>query len=252
MKDLFNALDTWNATDRPAAIARVVDLDGSGPRLPGAAMAVTADQDVRGSVSGGCVEGAVVIEALDVIEADAHRVVSFGYSDDEAFAVGLTCGGTIHLFLERFEPGEWYTPLKADIAAERAVALATVIDGPGAGNKLLVRADDTVIGTLGTEGLDRVVERDARGELAAGRSGLRHYGEHGEAREDVVSVFVAPHSGEDRHDGALVPAIFPTATSCRSSPARRTTPSTSCPTPCWRRNSLPEARPPAFPSSESR
>ena len=190
MKDLFNALDTWNATGRAAAIARVVDLDGSGPRLPGAAMAVTADQDVRGSVSGGCVEGAVVVEALDVIEADAHRVVSFGYSDDEAFAVGLTCGGTIHLFLERFEPGEWYAPLKADIAAERAVALATVIDGPGAGNKLLVRADDTVIGTLGTEGLDRVVERDARGELAAGRSGLRHYGEHGEAREDVVAVFV--------------------------------------------------------------
>ena len=190
MKDLFNALDTWNATGRSAAIARVVDLDGSGPRLPGAAMAVTVDQDVRGSVSGGCVEGAVVVEALDVIDADNHRVVSFGYSDDEAFAVGLTCGGTIHLFLERFEPGDWYGPLKADIAAERAVALATVIDGPGVGNKLLVRADDTVIGTLGSEGLDRVVERDARGELAAGRSGLRHYGEHGEAREDVISVFV--------------------------------------------------------------
>ncbi|MEO0495588.1 MAG: XdhC family protein, partial [Actinomycetota bacterium] len=141
MKDLFNALDTWHRVGHEAAIARVVDLDGSGPRLPGAAMAVNLEQDVRGSVSGGCVEGAVVIEALDVIDADAHRVVTFGYSDDEAFAVGLTCGGTIHLFLERFEPGEWYTPLKADIAAERAVALATVIDGPGAGNKLLVRAD---------------------------------------------------------------------------------------------------------------
>ena len=190
MRDLFNALDTWHGSGRDAAIARVVDLDGSGPRLPGAAMAVNLDQDVRGSVSGGCVEGAVVIEALDVIEADAHRVVTFGYSDDEAFAVGLTCGGTIHLFLERFEPGDWYGPLKADIAAERAVALATVIDGPGVGNKLLVRADDTVIGTLGTEGLDRVAERDARGELAAGRSGLRHYGEHGEAREDVVAVFI--------------------------------------------------------------
>ena len=153
-------------------------------------MAVNLDQDVRGSVSGGCVEGAVVIEALDVMEADARRVVTFGYSDDEAFAVGLTCGGTIHLFLERFEPGDWYAPLKADITAGRAVALATVIEGPGAGNKLLVRADDSVIGTLGHENLDRVVERDARGELSAGRSGLRHYGEHGEAREDVVAVFI--------------------------------------------------------------
>ena len=100
MKDLFNALDTWHGSGCDAAIARVVDLDGSGPRLPGAAMAVNLDQDVRGSVSGGCVEGAVVVEALDVMEADAHRVVTFGYSDDEAFAVGLTCGGTIHLFIE--------------------------------------------------------------------------------------------------------------------------------------------------------
>jgi len=68
VKDLFNALDTWHGSGRDAAIARVVDLDGSGPRLPGAAMAVNLDQDVRGSVSGGCVEGAVVVEALDVME----------------------------------------------------------------------------------------------------------------------------------------------------------------------------------------
>lgn len=194
VKELFAALDRWHGADLSAAVARVVDLDGSGPRLPGAAMAVNLDQDVRGSVSGGCVEGAVVIEALDVIESDAHRVVTFGYSDDEAFAVGLTCGGTIHLFIERFDPGEWYSPLTADVAAERAVALATVIEGPNAGAKLLVRTDresgPLTIGTLGDEALDRVVERDARGELAAGQSGLRHYGEHGEARESVVSVFV--------------------------------------------------------------
>lgn len=194
VKELFNPLDRWVGSATPAAIARVVDLDGSGPRLPGAAMAVTVDQDVRGSVSGGCVEGAVVIEALLVIENNAHRVVTFGYSDDEAFAVGLTCGGTIHLFIETFDPADWYAPLKADISAERAVALATVIEGPNAGRKLLVRTDEAsgplTIGTLGDEGLDRVIERDARGELAAGQSGLRHYGEHGEARENVVSVFI--------------------------------------------------------------
>lgn len=194
MKELFSALDRWRSRELAAAVARVVDLDGSGPRLPGAAMAVNADQDVRGSVSGGCVEGAVVIEALEVIESDAHRVVSFGYSDDEAFAVGLTCGGTIHLFIERFDPGVWYEQLKADVTAERSVALATVIEGPNTGAKLLIRTDAAsgplTIGTLGDGGLDRVVERDARGELAAGQSGLRHYGEHGEARESVVSVFV--------------------------------------------------------------
>ncbi len=72
-----------------------------GPRGPGAAMAVNEDGEVAGSVSGGCVEGAVVAEALAVLAGEAEpRVVTFGYSDDEAFSVGLTCGGTIHLFLE--------------------------------------------------------------------------------------------------------------------------------------------------------
>jgi xanthine dehydrogenase accessory factor len=85
-------------------VARVVDVDGSGPRGPGAAMAVTEDSEVSGSVSGGCVEGAVVIEALEVLETGDRRMVTFGYSDDEAFAVGLTCGGTIHLFIE---PLDW-------------------------------------------------------------------------------------------------------------------------------------------------
>jgi xanthine dehydrogenase accessory factor len=67
-------------------------------------MAVTEDGEVAGSVSGGCVEGAVVLEALEVLESNDRRLVSFGYSDDEAFAVGLTCGGTIHLFIE---PLDW-------------------------------------------------------------------------------------------------------------------------------------------------
>ncbi len=195
MRELLDDLDRWTEAGVDVAIARVVDLEGSGPRLPGAAMAVSAESDVRGSVSGGCVEGAVVIEALDILETDSHRIVTFGYSDDEAFAVGLTCGGTIHLFLERFDPAPegWYAQLRADFGAQVPVALATIIDGPGAGAKLLVRAvpdGPATLGTLGDTDLDRVVERDARGELAAGRSGIRHYGEHGEAREGVVSVFI--------------------------------------------------------------
>ena len=104
MKELLDDLDRWRTAGTRVAIARVVDLEGSGPRLPGAAMAVTEHGDVAGSVSGGCVEGAVVVEALDVLETGARRMVTFGYSDDEAFAVGLTCGGTIHLFVE---PLDW-------------------------------------------------------------------------------------------------------------------------------------------------
>lgn len=104
MKDLLDDLDRWQANGKAVALARVIDLDGSGPRLPGAAMAVNEDGEVAGSVSGGCVEGAVVTEALEVITTGERRSISFGYSDDEAFAVGLTCGGTIHLFIE---PLDW-------------------------------------------------------------------------------------------------------------------------------------------------
>jgi xanthine dehydrogenase accessory factor len=101
MRELFADLDRWRAQGRRVALARVVDVEGSGPRLPGAAMAVNEDGEVAGSVSGGCVEGAVVLEAQRILAGEAEpRIVTFGYSDDEAFAVGLTCGGTIHLFIE--------------------------------------------------------------------------------------------------------------------------------------------------------
>lgn len=101
--ELFTDVDRWRAAGRPVALARVVDLDGSGPRLPGAALAVNGDGEVAGSVSGGCIEGAVVTAALEVLASGEPRLVTFGYSDDEAFAVGLTCGGTVHLFIEPFD-----------------------------------------------------------------------------------------------------------------------------------------------------
>ncbi len=103
MIEILSDLDRWRDAGRRAVVARVVDIEGSGPRLPGAAMAVNEDGEVAGSVSGGCVEGAVVQEALDILETGDRRLVTFGYSDDQAYAVGLTCGGTVHLFLEPFD-----------------------------------------------------------------------------------------------------------------------------------------------------
>ena len=101
MKDLLDDIDRWLAAGKRVAVARVVDIQGSGPRDAGAAMAVNEDGEVAGSVSGGCVEGAVVGEALGILDGDGTpRLVTFGYSDDEAFSVGLTCGGIIHLFIE--------------------------------------------------------------------------------------------------------------------------------------------------------
>ncbi|MFM9119577.1 MAG: XdhC family protein, partial [Acidimicrobiaceae bacterium] len=101
MREILSDIDRWRTQKKRIAVARVVDIEGSGPRDPGAAMAVNEDGEVCGSVSGGCVEGAVVAEALEILHSNnPGRLVKFGYSDDEAFAVGLTCGGTIHLFIQ--------------------------------------------------------------------------------------------------------------------------------------------------------
>ena len=101
MREILDDVERMRANGKRVAIARVVNIEGSGPRDPGAAMAVSEDGEVAGPVSGGCVEGAVVTEALGILQGDGTpRLVTFGYSDDDAFAVGLTCGGTIHLFIE--------------------------------------------------------------------------------------------------------------------------------------------------------
>jgi xanthine dehydrogenase accessory factor len=105
MIEVLADIERWQKAGKRVAIARVVGLEGSGPRDAGATMVVNEDGEVAGSVSGGCVEGAVVGEALAVLRGERPRgVVTFGYSDDDAFAVGLTCGGTIHLFVE---PLDW-------------------------------------------------------------------------------------------------------------------------------------------------
>ena len=104
MKEILEDIDRWKKAEKKIALARVVKVEGSGPRDPGATMAVNEDGEVAGSVSGGCVEGAVVTDALDILSSGERKVVTFGYSDDEAYAVGLTCGGTIHLYIE---PLDW-------------------------------------------------------------------------------------------------------------------------------------------------
>ncbi|HET9091626.1 MAG TPA: XdhC family protein [Acidimicrobiales bacterium] len=104
MKEILADLDRFFEAGERVALARVVGVEGSGPRDPGAAMAVSESGEVAGSVSGGCVEGAVVTEALEVLQDGTPRLRTFGYSDDEAFAVGLTCGGTLHILIE---PLDW-------------------------------------------------------------------------------------------------------------------------------------------------
>src|SRR4249919_1285999 len=133
LKEVLTDIKRWQGAGQTAAIARVVDVIGSSPRETGAAMAVSEAGEVAGSVSGGCVEGAVVEASLEILGGEREPgVITFGYSDEDAFAVGLTCGGTIHLFVEPVDQnvdGGIYAAMGAAIDASEPVALVTVVDG---------------------------------------------------------------------------------------------------------------------------
>ena len=190
MRNVLDDLTRWHHHGIPAAVGRVIAVDGSSPRQPGAALAVDAFGQIIGSVSGGCVEAAVVQAAEVSILDGARGVHSFGYSDDESFGVGLTCGGTVHVYVEPFDWPDVAVELNDSLHGGNPVALITVVDGPFVGAKALVRADGTVSGGIGGPDLTRTVRRDALGELTVGRSVMRRYGCAGEAQCDDVTVFV--------------------------------------------------------------
>src|SRR3954468_16353998 len=161
MKEVLDDIERWRPNGPRGAVARVVALEGSAPRDPGAAMAVNDAGEVAGSVSGGCVEGAVVTEALALLEGNrTGQICTFGYSDDDAFAAGLTRGGTIHLFLEELD---WWGRFDRGATAskeEAPIPVATFVVGPNTGRSFVVEHGDAPDGTLGDPDLDRVVGRD--------------------------------------------------------------------------------------------
>ncbi len=182
MLDIAGELSGWLAEGRRFAVATVVSVGGSAPRGPGAALAVDADGTAIGSVSGGCVEGAVYDLCVRALQDGTAVVERFGYSDEDAFAVGLTCGGVIDVLV---------APAGGDPAVRAAVeaaanggtaALVRVVRGPAGllGRSLAVRADGTWEGGLGgaTE-LDRTAAAEARALLDAGRTGTVEVAEDG-------------------------------------------------------------------------
>ena len=192
MRDLLPELTRWYDGGTRFALATVVGVRGSAPRQPGASMAVSSGGEVIGSVSGGCVEGAVYELATEVLATGEPVLQTYGISDDEAFAVGLTCGGILDILVRPVDATTTPTfPAAAQaIAAQEPLAIATVIDGEATAAAQVVVWRDRVDGTLGAEGLDVAVVDDARGMLAQGQTGVRHYGPHGERRQDEVAVFI--------------------------------------------------------------
>jgi xanthine dehydrogenase accessory factor len=226
MREIVKDIVAWREAGKRFALAKVVGIEGSSPREIGATMAVNEDGVVSGSVSGGCVEGAVVAEALAALGArepvlasvgvldrkvdlvGCARTLSYGYSDDEAFAVGLTCGGTLLILIDP-EPPEFLEDLIDLVTTGRPHVVATVfassdeageeigeyfssmnqgMELPGVGSSMLIKEDGSTVGSVGNPDLDRVVRRDALGALASGRATRRHYGRRGQSRAQEIGV----------------------------------------------------------------
>jgi xanthine dehydrogenase accessory factor len=165
-------------------------------------MVVGPDGAVSGSVSGGCVEGALYETATEVAQTGTPRLERYGISDDDAFAVGLTCGGIIDVFVESVSRTSFpeLDAVAGDIDAHRPVAVATVIAHPDAlwvGRRLVVRPD-AVAGSLGSSRADAAVTDDGRGLLALGRSEVRKYGPDGQRLGDGMEVFVSCYAPRPR------------------------------------------------------
>lgn len=183
MLDLLDDITTWQRCGREVALATLVGVRGSAPRDPGAALAVTNSGELAGSVSGGCVEAALVDEAAEVLRGAPARLVEYGISDADAQAVGLTCGGRLRIFVERLAP-DFAAAVSQEGLNDRLLALAVRLNGADAGARLCVFSERT-IGTLGNVNLDRAVIAEARATISSTLPETRSYGLDGEPIGEV-------------------------------------------------------------------
>jgi xanthine dehydrogenase accessory factor len=182
----------WLGEGRRVVAALLIEIVGSAPLHPGAMMLVAEDGAIEGSITGGCVEAAVVGEAKAIFDGAPARVVTYGISDELAGSVGLTCGGTVRVFVHELsgEAAEIELRARGEVAAGRPVGIATLLDGPRAGGKLAL-IDGEPVGDLGgTELLGHSVARDLEGMLRHGRSTVRRYGSDGATLGAEVAVHI--------------------------------------------------------------
>jgi len=153
MRDILPDLDTWNAAENKSiALATVIQTWGSSPRRAGAKMALTPDGKITGSVSGGCVEGAVFEEGVEVLKKNHPKLLHFGVADETAWEVGLACGGSIDIFVKPLD-AELFKALHSVLAEEQPAVLVTVVKGSDEllGREVLVRENGEVTGTISDE-----------------------------------------------------------------------------------------------------
>ena len=206
MRVVLDELMAWWRAGESVGVGTVVATWRSAPRPAGASMLVGPGGQAVGSVSGGCVEGALYELNQEVRDSGRPALQRYGVSDDDAFAVGLTCGGILDVFVERVDRDSFpeLEEIAVDIEAGRPVAVCTVIAHPDpahVGRRLVVRPEDSdepVLGTLGSPRADEAVTDDVRGLLASGRTETLTYGPEGERRGEGMRVFVASYAPKPR------------------------------------------------------
>jgi xanthine dehydrogenase accessory factor len=171
MRDILSDLDQWDAGENKSiALATVIQTWGSSPRRAGAKMAITPDGKITGSVSGGCVEGAVFDAGVDVLKSNRPQLLHFGVADETAWEVGLACGGSIDIFVQPLDP-EFFKSLRSVLVEERPAVHVTVVRGPHElmGREMLLRDDGGVTGSIQEE-LDAAALDLAKETLSQGES----------------------------------------------------------------------------------
>lgn len=196
MREIINTLEAWHSRGEALAMATVVRAYGSAPRGPGARLLVGGTGAMAGSVSGGCVEGAVVEAALEALESGQPRLLDFGISDDQAWDVGLACGGTIAVLVEPLDAAAvafWLERVRPALEAERPWALALALDGPAAGARWLIDPAAPEDQPAPAE-LPPAILADALALLDSGASEVRSYELAGGASGVFIEVHPpAPH-----------------------------------------------------------
>ena len=204
MLNIADALHRWCREARPFALATVVDVTGSAPLPVGTSVAVDAVGDAVGSISGGCVEGAVYDRCRQVLsDRGAPQRAWFGYSDDDAFAVGLTCGGELDVLVQCIDPAvqPHLAAALADVVRGLPTAVAQVVAGPSdlIGSTLSVLADGGgTYGTLDAGPTDKLVAEEARALLRAGRTTRVTVGGNGDGCPEPLTVLVHVHASRPR------------------------------------------------------
>ena len=169
MKDLFPALDRWRRDGEVVALATLIRVRGSAPRIPGARLAATRDGRMVGSVSGGCVESDVLERARRVLDGADPEIASYGIGDEATLEIGLTCGGSVDVLIEPWtEADPSWESLRSEVEAERPVALAVGLEPAGLlGRRLVVTESGEPVGSV-DPALDRAIAEAARGRLGTG------------------------------------------------------------------------------------